>query len=153
MNGAWDGQGWVPEQIQTEDTRMIFFVEGRPAPQGSKSPGKYGFRESSKYLPAWRNAVKKATSDYVDGLALFDAIDQPVRVQTFFYVAPPKHTKATHPVASSIGDGDKFTRAVWDGLVKGGLLADDRFIVQWSGGKDWAGAERPGCLVVVEVLR
>jgi hypothetical protein len=37
--------------------------------------------------------------------------------------------------------------------VKGGLLADDRFIVRWGGGKDWAGpSEKPGCLVVVKVL-
>lgn len=153
MSGAFDGQGWHGEQVQTDDNRLIFYIEGRPAPQGSKSPMAHGFRESSKYLPAWREAVRRATSDFVDGLALFDAIDTPVKVDTFFYVAPPKRTDATHPVASSIGDGDKFQRAVWDGLVKGGLLADDRFIVRWSGGKDWADTEKPGCLVVVEVLR
>jgi hypothetical protein len=114
---AWNGHGPIicPEQVQTDDARMIFFVEGRPAPQGSKSPGKFGFREASKYLPAWRAAVKKATEEFVDGLALFDAIDRPVKVETAFYIAPPKRTQATHPIATSIGDGDKFQRAVWDG--------------------------------------
>ena len=42
MNGAFDGNGWHTEQVQTDDRRMIFYIEGRPAPQGSKSPKAYG---------------------------------------------------------------------------------------------------------------
>lgn len=40
--------------------RLTIYVYGRPAPQGSKEAGTGGaLLESSPYLPAWRQAVKR----------------------------------------------------------------------------------------------
>jgi Holliday junction resolvase RusA-like endonuclease len=127
-----------------------FHINGVPAPMGSKIRTRYGMFESSKRVAPWQQMVIAAVHGYLDGAALFGAIDHEVRVDTHFYFRKPRTTKAAYPVAPTIGDGDKLTRATWDGLVKGGLLADDRFIVAWGGSKQWAGqAEEPGCIVQV----
>lgn len=130
-----------------------FVVEGIPAPQGSKTPnrGGFGFHEASKRVKPWRERVIKATAAHVANAEDFELIDSAIHVDVHFYFSKPPSSKAEHPVAPTIGDGDKLTRATWDGLVQGGLLKDDRFITGWGGSKQWAGPnEVPGCIVVVK---
>lgn len=135
-------------------TYIAFEVEGTPAPQGSKTKTRYGFRESSKRVKPWRDAVKRAATAAGDAAGLFDALAPPYRVDVWFYISKPRTTKASHPVAPTVGDGDKLTRAVWDGLVQGGLLQDDRFVVEWGGGKKWAGpGETPGAVIRVTEIK
>lgn len=127
---------------------ISFSVEGTPAPQGSKTKTRYGFRESSKRVKPWREAVKAAAMVAGDAAGLFNALDPPYRVDVWFYILRPVSTKAAFPVAPTVGDGDKLTRATWDALKMGGLIEDDRFIVEWGGGKRWAGAdEKPGAVI------
>lgn len=130
-----------------------FVVPGIPAPQGSKTPnrGGFGFHESSRRVKPWRAEVIKATQAHIADSEDFGLIGRAIQVDVHFYFAKPPSSKAEWPVAPTIGDGDKLTRATWDGLVQGGLLKDDRFITRWGGSKQWAGPdEMPGCIVVVK---
>lgn len=120
----------------------IIRVDGIPAPQGSKTRTRYGMFESSKRVKPWREAVMAA----VQGLP---PVTAPYEVTVHFFIPRPRTTKAVHPVAPTVGDGDKLTRATWDGLVQGGLIADDRFVVRWSGSKSWAGEDGPGAVIHV----
>jgi len=125
-------------------------VEGIPAPQGSKIRTRYGMRESSKRVAPWRAAVEAA----VDRLALFEALEPPYRIETWFYFQRPRTTRAKHPVAPTVGDGDKLTRSTWDALTKAGLIEDDRFVTEWGGSKEWAGpTDTPGAIIRVTSLK
>ncbi|APZ81736.2 hypothetical protein NCPPB3778_30 [Rathayibacter phage NCPPB3778] len=106
----------------------VIWVTGSPAPKGSHVRTKYGVRDASKRVKPWQEAIRVATSAYIDEAAFFDAIDAPVKVILDFYIRKPRTTKATHPVAIQIGDLDKLVRSTLDGLVNGGLLADDKFV-------------------------
>lgn len=100
---------------------VSFFVEGRPAPKGSKNLGRFGqVYEQSPHLKLWMdtismNCLRFARFRVAPGIA--------VGVDLVFFMQRGWRTP----------DGDKLTRAVWDGIVDGGLLADDKYIVRWSG--------------------
>lgn len=116
---------------------MTFFVEGRPAPKGSKKLGAHGqVIEMSKYIKDWVEVV--AMSCW--GHKRFTA-EIPLRVETTFYLRRGWRTP----------DGDKLTRGVWDGLQAGRMIVDDKYIVEWSGSRLRAAdpAGRYGCLVTV----
>lgn len=124
----------------------VFRVDGVPAPQGSKIRTRYGMREASKRVGPWREAVMAA----VAGLP---QIAPPYEVTVHFFIPRPKTTKAVHPVAPAVGDLDKLIRSTYDGLVKGGLILDDRFIIAGEQSKQWAGSDGPGAVIqVIEVL-
>lgn len=119
-------------------------VEGRPAPQGSKSyRGNGRFSEASKYLPAWRKAVREAVADAWQGKPL---IDYPVRVVIRFYLAKPKNPKFPWPATPP--DVDKLIRGVFDSLT-GVCVVDDALFVQVEASKQWASGE-PGAWVFVD---
>ena len=124
----------------------IIHVAGVPAPQGSKTRTRWGMFESSKRVGPWRAAV----ADAVTGM---EPIAPPYDVDVFFYIPRPKSTKAKHPVAPAVGDLDKLLRSTYDGLVRGGLLTDDRFIVAGSQSKEWAGVDGPGAVIRVKQVR
>lgn len=127
---------------------VVLRVDGIAAPQGSKVRTRYGMRESSKRMKPWRDLVIAEASATCDRLALLGPLEAPYRVEVWFYFTKPRTTRHSHPTAPTIGDGDKLTRAVWDGLVQGGLLEDDRHVVEWGGGKKWAGpGEAPGAVI------
>jgi Holliday junction resolvase RusA-like endonuclease len=132
---------------------ISFSVEGTPAPQGSKTRTRYGFRESSKRVKPWREAVSKAAMVAGDAAGLFNALDPPYRVDVWFYILRPVTTKASHPVAPTVGDADKLLRSTFDALKMGGLIEDDRFIVAGEFSKQWAGEnETPGAVIRVTEL-
>lgn len=104
-------------------TAIEFYVEGRPAPQGSKIVGRDGsFREQSPYLRKWRADVKRACFVWYfdhdvppDALPWFPA-GTAVELAVTFYVA-------TNPTDDP--DWDKLSRATGDALTEGRAWADD----------------------------
>lgn len=103
-------------------------VSGRPAPQGSKEYGSAGqMRESSKYLPAWRQKIIEAVYRRYKELGI-KPVDLPlfrgaVGFSGCFYLD-------TGQRIDSEPDLDKLVRAVWDPLKIARLIEDDgRFVV------------------------
>jgi Holliday junction resolvase RusA-like endonuclease len=102
-------------------------VTGRPAPQGSKKTGAHGqMRESSVYLPAWRQAIKrdvyaqyKATGVEPEDLPLFRGA---VSMGVTFWLDT---TDPTQPP-----DLDKLLRGLWDGLTQARVWEDDARVVE-----------------------
>lgn len=121
---------------------VAFRVDGIPAPQGSKVRTRYGMFEASKRVKPWRDAVMAAVADA-------EPIAPPYIVRVYFYIPRPKTTKAEYPVAPAVGDIDKLLRATYDGLVLGGVIEDDRFIIGGEQTKKWAGDDGPGAVISV----
>ena len=84
---------------------------------------------------------------------MFEPLAPPYRVDAWFYIKRPKSTKAAFPVAPVVGDVDKLLRATLDGLKTGGLIEDDRFVVDVFATKRWAGVrENPGAVIRITEL-
>ena len=107
-----------------ERKSITLFVEGRPAPQGSKSyRGNGRFSEASKYLPAWRSAIVLAAKQEFlrsESVAMFD---EPVKVSITFYIDKPKKPKWLFPATTP--DLDKLVRGVFDSLTQAKVWVDD----------------------------
>lgn len=127
---------------------LTIHVEGTPAPQGSKTRTRYGFRESSKRVEPWRQAVTAAASRAGDDAALLGPIPEPYEIIIDFYIRKPRTTRHPSPTAPTVGDLDKLVRATNDALKKGGVILDDRYIIAATETKRWAGAhETPGAII------
>lgn len=152
------------------DPVIRFRVNGTPAPQGSKRHvGNGRMVESSKAVGPWREAVRAEAQkilvvDQVMGLTPRDA---PVSLTIVFVLARPKgHLTAsalrgngmlTRPSApkypATRPDLDKLARAILDGLVMGGVMADDAQVVSLNCAKVYASnGEAPGAIIEVEAL-
>jgi Holliday junction resolvase RusA-like endonuclease len=117
----------------TSVDRLVITVTGRPAPQGSKRVGPHGqMLEQSRYLPAWRAAVKRcAYRAYRDrGIGpeeiaggLFAG---PVGVNVTFYLSPGQLTLGR---IDGPPDLDKLMRSTWDALTEARVWADDGQVV------------------------
>jgi len=130
------------EVVESGRSHALLFVDGRPAPQGSKNAYVIGKRavmvEASKHLPAWRAdiilAVKKLFADTED----VSKFVEPVKVRMTFFLERPKQPKwKVYPGGKP--DLDHYIRAVGDALTIGGLLADDALIVKIQAEKVWCG--------------
>ena len=131
----------------------LLFVQGRPAPQGSKNAFVIGKRavmvEASKHLPAWRNdiilAVRQMFNDTQDVSKFVD----PIELKVTFYIERPKQPK--HKVyPGSKPDLDHYIRAVGDALSISGLIADDALIVKILAEKVWCSTQtavEPGATI------
>ena len=128
---------------------VTFHVPGTPAPQGSKIRTRYGMRESSQRVKPGRDVVTQCAAVAADDEHILGSLEPPYAVEMWFYIARPRTTRATHPVAPTIGDLDKLTRAVGDALTKSGLIVDDRFIIRLTAEKQWAGSDGPGAVIRV----
>ena len=128
---------------------VSFHAPGIPAPQGSKVRTRFGMRESSQRVKPWRDVVTQCAAIAADDANLLGPLTPPYAVEMWFYILKPRTTRATHPVAPTIGDLDKLTRAVGDALTKSGLIVDDRFIVRLVAEKQWAGSDGPGVVIRV----
>ena len=131
---------------------ITFHVEGTPAPQGSKVRTRFGMRESSKRVKPWRELVHAAATQAGDDACLLGPLTPPYRVEMWFFIEKPRTSRAKHPVAPTVGDLDKLTRAVGDALVSAGLLEDDRHIIKLTAEKTWAVGEKPGVIVRVSEI-
>lgn len=131
-------------------------MRGRPAPQGSKTPTRYGgFRESSKYLKPWREAVSSAAQEAVLGQEGFGIFDGPVRLEVLFFLQRPKSSKwGRFPAGPP--DLSKLLRAVEDALTSAGVWVDDALVVDALVQKRWAGVgellPEPGCFITIREL-
>lgn len=103
--------------------------------QGRRANGTIFTRPASKYEQPWTLAVAAAAA------ATGRTLPPPYRVQLTFYFARP--VRPAHEWPSRI-DIDKCERATLDGLVRGGVIIDDRHVVAVQQRKEWAvdGAER-----------
>ncbi|HLP97629.1 MAG TPA: RusA family crossover junction endodeoxyribonuclease [Sideroxyarcus sp.] len=119
-------------------------VYGDPAPQGSKRHvGNGRMVEASKKVGPWRKAVSEA----VDGLALFEPLDGPLEVDVTFYVPRPRSVKRMLPHVPP--DLDKLLRGLFDALTIAGVWVDDSLVVRVYAAEFYADIEPPGCEVSV----
>jgi crossover junction endodeoxyribonuclease RusA len=131
---------------------LSFDVLGRPAPQGSKkSIGNNRFVEASKFLPAWRNAVKIAAEQavIVNGWA---RVSGPVEVEIMFYLERPSsisRTKRPYPIVPP--DSDKLARGCLDPMT-GLVYDDDSQVIRLLVWKTYADTREPGAFVRVAEL-
>lgn len=130
--------------------RARFFVAGTPTTQGSKrivQPKGHRrpmlLEQTSKKLGPWRAAVEAGA---MLARQRCGTVVGPVTVSLSFYFAPPKRARNCYPSP----DLDKLVRAVFDGLVRGQLLGDDRQVIAVTAQKAWASDPgRVGCAVTV----
>ena len=146
-----------------------FRVNGTPAPQGSKRHvGGGRMIEMSKAVGPWREAVRAETQRY---LAPHEHTRDPrnragwpAAVRIVFILPRPaahygrrsgqRYVKDSAPgYPTTRPDVDKLARAVLDGLVAGGLFADDAQVAVLYAAKRYASdADVPGALIEVETL-
>lgn len=127
---------------------MKFTVLGDPASKGSRIAGrrKNGSiytRPASKKEAPWIEAVAYSARFYAKGVTLMP----PYRVDLEFLFPRPAKPSHAHPSRIDI---DKAARAVLDGLVRGGVISDDRHVTELVARKVWAEwPEAAGCRVEV----
>lgn len=131
---------------------ITFDVLGRPAPQGSKkSIGNNRFIESSKYLPAWRNAVKQAAEIAVASEG-WVPVAGPVELEVMFYLDRPSSvSKGKRPYPIVPPDTDKLLRGVGDSL-SGVVYDDDSQIIRVLAWKTYADNREAGAFIRVNEL-
>jgi Holliday junction resolvase RusA-like endonuclease len=137
---------------------FLFWVHGRPAPQGSKTAyvigGRAVMKEASKFLPAWRSAVTEATVQEIARSMDVRPFTSPVRLFVEFYIERPKNPKHK-AFPGGKPDLDHLIRSVGDSLTRAGVLADDALIVDIQARKLWVGADtypEPGAKVEITAL-
>ena len=140
-------------------TSVKIRVNGSPAPQGSKTIGRYGgMYESSKKVGPWRNAVRTETQRVCS-----HPFSGPVEVIITFYLVRPKGHYGTGKNAGVLKpsspaypkttpDVDKMTRAVFDGLKDGGAFRDDAQVVDLHATKRYADQQPPGADICITLM-
>ena len=112
--------------------KLDFFVDGKPAPQGSKRHvGGGRMIESSKALPAWRQRIEDVAAKAVAESACWPWLPveaHPVAVELWFVMPRPLRLKTTVPHIRR-PDVDKLARAVLDGIT-GIVLTDDSLVTE-----------------------
>ncbi len=146
-------------------TTLSFDILGLPASQGSKRAfrnphtGRIALVESSKRLPPWREAVKHAAVEALDGGEAFGR--RPVRLWLTFYLPRPKAHFRTGANCHLLRDAaplypatkpdvSKMARAVEDSLTDAGIYSDDSQVVELYAHKQYADRRAPGVAVTVE---
>jgi len=154
----------VPEtRPAARGQRVEFDVYGVPYPQGSLSPFIDRATGQARNKPsggskfgAWRNAIAERAERERDLLGA--PLDGPLRLTvTFRHIMPSSTIRKGHRLAgwrwkTTTPDLDKLVRSVGDAITFGGLIVDDRLIVEIVARKvevvsDWTGAR-----VIVEAL-
>lgn len=136
-------------------------VDGKPAPQGSKTRNAHGaIYESSKAVGPWRADVR-AECQRVMRAGGYGPQQGPVEVTVRFRLTRPRSHYGTGRNALTLKrgapeapvskpDADKLLRAVLDALTQGGAYTDDAQVVHIDVWKTYA--ERPGADIVVREL-
>lgn len=123
---------------------ISYFVEGEPAPQGSKNGfvknGRVVMVESSKKVKPWREAVAWQTKAKVT-----EPMTSPVEIALVFHLPRPKSVSRVWPSVKP--DLDKLIRSTFDGLTTGGLYTDDALVIAVSASKQYA-TDRIGCQII-----
>jgi crossover junction endodeoxyribonuclease RusA len=139
---------------------LDIFIEGLPAPQGSKRLVGKVLLESSKKVQPWRQDIKYQVADNYNGPVINWAVFMEIE---FLFYRPKSHFNSkgglkpsapVHLVSRGHGDLDKLLRSTFDALsatTGGTVLADDSFIVKVAGSKRYCLAgERSGALIRVK---
>lgn len=135
-------------------------VNGTPAPQGSKrafvnkGTGRVNMVESSKGVGPWREAVRAETQLVLGqlGHGLIPAPGTPTAVDVQFRLPRPKSAPKSVMLPAKRPDLDKLARAVLDGLVAGGAIADDAQVTCLNLTKTFATEQSPpGALIFIDV--
>ena len=110
---------------------LAIVAYGQPAPQGSKRHvGRGVMVESSKALRPWREAVKAAALDAMDGGA---PLDGPLVVRMVFTLRKPASApKRRRTWPDRTPDVSKLVRAAEDALTDAGVWTDDARVVEYS---------------------
>ena len=121
-------------------------IAGHPAPKGSRTGGqrkdgsRYS-RESSKRVGPWVEQVAYcARANRPAGKVL----EAPYAIELEFRM--PRPANPTYDWPTKDGDVDKLERAVLDGLVRGGLIVDDRHVIDLCSSKRFG---PPGVTVMI----
>jgi len=126
-----------------------FWIDGEPAPQGSKNGfvknGRVVMVESSKKVKPWRNAVTLATQAQVPC-----PLQNAVEIALVFHLPRPKTVTRRWPAVKP--DLDKLIRSTFDGLTTGGLYTDDALVIAVSASKQYA-TDRIGCQVIASEVQ
>jgi crossover junction endodeoxyribonuclease RusA len=109
------------------------------------------FIEASKYLPAWRNALRLAAEGAV-AVEFWSRTSEPVELEVMFYLERPATVPFSKRAAPTVPpDLDKLIRAVGDALT-GVVYDDDSQIVRVLAWKTYADARAPGAFIRVNEL-
>jgi crossover junction endodeoxyribonuclease RusA len=135
---------------------FTFTVLGKPAPQGSKRHvGKGVMVESSKRCKPWRQDVRHTAIELLpDGwhARMEDAMLLSI---AFVFARPKNHFRtngelkpsAPKHCVSRIGDVDKLSRAVLDGLT-GICFQDDAAVISLTATRRYATATEQPCAII-----
>ena len=138
---------------------ITIWVDGEPAPQGSKSVGRYGgVYEKSRKVKPWRDAIKAAA--LAQGQL---ALTGPLRVDIVFMLPRPAMHYRTGRNAHLLRDTaplrpatrpdlDKLIRSTLDGLTGAGVYSDDGQVVSLTARKEYADAstgQKPGAEIII----
>lgn len=132
---------------------ISYFIEGEPAPQGSKTGfvknGRVVMVEASKKVKPWREAVTIKTAQHMSWETL-NPLTEPVEIALVFYLPKPKTVNRRWPSVKP--DLDKLIRSTFDGLTTGGLYTDDALVIAVSASKEYA-TDRMGCHVIASEVQ
>jgi crossover junction endodeoxyribonuclease RusA len=124
---------------------IAFTVRGIPAPQGSKRHVGGGvIIESSNKVAPWRQDVRRAAEDAMNGHLPFDG---PLEVVVTFTLAKPRTVKREMPHVRP--DVDKLLRSTLDALGSAGVYGDDSQVVHSDALKVYGII--PGASIIVRV--
>lgn len=133
--------------MDSDQQEVSFFVEGVPAPQGSKRHvGRGRLIESSKKVAPWRRRVAEAASKHFD-----KPINAPTCIYIVFVMPRPKSwgRRRQDPMVQR-PDLDKLVRAVCD-AVTGIAIDDDSQITRIHAMKVRAEHDAPtGALITIK---
>ncbi len=126
--------------------RVSLLIAGIPAPKGSKDVyhrknGSAYTVESSKALKPWLEQVAYCAKANRPGGKV---LEPPYEVEMVFSMPEGQRPKYDWPTKD--GDGDKLERGVFDGLVRGGLIVDDRHVIACTWRKAFG---TPGVRIVI----
>jgi Holliday junction resolvase RusA-like endonuclease len=126
---------------------VLLTVAGEPAPKGSRTLGRR--RDGT----AFTRPASQGEAGWVEAVAMeamaargTAQIEPPYTVELVFRLPRPARPAHAHPTRSDL---DKLVRAVLDGLVRGGLLADDRHVTHLVASKRWAAPGDEGATIRV----
>lgn len=128
---------------------VSFFVEGIPAPQGSKTAkcinGRAVMWEASKGVKVWRDTVTAQAQIQMiaDQLA---TITEPVELVLDFRLPKPKSVKRDVPSVKP--DLDKLIRSTCDALTKSKIYQDDALVIAVAASKSYS--DKPGCYISIQ---
>lgn len=111
----------MPRRVET------FLIHGKAVPKGSRVSGvtKTGVRfnrESNPHVGPWMKMATESFKSQCDSM-----LSPPYKITASFYFEPPKERSWPRT-----GDVDKFCRALLDAMVHGGVIEDDRHVIELS---------------------